>query len=332
MMQVTTAADLFAAPRFRSGVQLTEEDDGLTVDYREQSCSVIAGKRGALGAFVESLRRGDTSIPELKRRHTELAPEIDGLIEEFDRLGLLTESAFPEPQGCLSGEEFYHRLRTFASETIAAKSKSRLYQGLCDRTLPKSALIGYALEYFYIVREAPGLIAPALTHAAPVKVQKLLQGFLASELNHDDMLRQSLRAVSIRTDNLDGLVPLPATFALCASLGVYARQHPLSFKSLLFLFEQPSVSFHIELANYCREKGIPEGFWRPIARHASINDEFDHEDISLSLLSEIEAVSPEEQMTVKKHVMLAIETMVLQENQILDFYGKQPVVTPRIFA
>jgi hypothetical protein len=332
MMQATTAADLFAAPRFRPGVQLIEEHNGLTLDYREQSCSVVADSQGALKAFVDSLRRGDTSTAELKRRHPELASEIDGLLEEFDRLGLLTESAFPTPQGCLSGEEFYHRLRKFAAETIEANSKSRLYLGLCDRTLPKSALIGYALEYFYIVREAPGLIAPSLAHAEPVKVQKLLQGFLASELNHDDMLRESLHAVSIRTDNLDYLVPLPATFALCASLGVYARQHPLSFKSLLFLFEQPSVSFHIELANYCRETGIPEGFWRPIARHSTINDEFDHEDISLSLLAEIEAISPEEQMTVKKHVMLAIETMVLQEIQILDFYGRQSVVKPRIFA
>ncbi len=331
-MRATTAADLFAAPRFRAGVQMIEDDDGLTLDYREQSCSVETDGQGALKAFVDSLRRGDTSISELKRRHPELAPEIDGLIEEFDRLGLLTESAFAEPKGCLSGVEFYHRLRKFAADTVEANSKSRLYQGLCDRTLPRCALIGYALEYFYIVREAPGLIAPALAHAGPVKVQKLLQGFLASELNHDDMLRQSLQAVSIRTDNLEHLVPLPATFALCASLGVYARQHPLSFKSLLFLFEQPSMSFHMELANYCRETGIPEGFWRPIARHASINDEFDHDDISLSLLAEIEAVSPEEQMTVKKHVVLAIETMVLQENQILDYYGKQSIVKPRIFA
>ncbi|SIT50393.1 conserved hypothetical protein [Paraburkholderia piptadeniae] len=331
-MQATTASDLFSAPRFRPGVQLVLEHNGLTIDYREQSCSVVADKLGLLQAFADSLKQGDLTIAELKHRHADLAPEIDGLIEEFDRLGLLTESAFPVPRGCLSGEEFYHRLRKFAAETIERNSKSRFYQGLRDRTLPRGALIGYALEYFYIVREAPGLIAPALGHAEPVKVQKLLQGFLASELNHDEMLRQSLHAVSIRTDNLDYLVPLPATFALCASLGVYARQHPLSFKALLFLFEQPGVSFHVELADYCRETGIPEGFWRPIARHASINDEFDHDDISLTLLAEIDAVSPEEQLTVKKHVMLAIETMVLQENQILDYYGRQPVVKPRIFA
>jgi hypothetical protein len=331
-MQAATASDLFKAPRFRQGVQLIRDEEGLTIDYREQSCTVVADRQSELQAFADSLKAGDASIAQLKSRYPALASEIDGLIEEFDRLGLLTESVFPDPQGCLSGTEFYHRLRKFADEKVEANSYSRLYLGLKDRSLPRAALIGYALEYFYIVRQAPGLIAPALGHAEPVKVQKLLQGFLASELNHDDMLRQSLNAVSIRTDNLEYLQPLPATFSLCASLGVYARQHTLSFKSLLFLFEQPSVSFHVELANYCRETGMPEGFWRPIARHASINDEFDHEDISLSLLAEIEAISPEEQMTVKKHVMLAIETMVLQENQILDYYGKQTVVQPRIFA
>ena len=55
--------------------------------HRGYEMIVATDGQGALKAFVDSLRRGDTSISELKRRHPELAPEIDGLIEEFDRLG-----------------------------------------------------------------------------------------------------------------------------------------------------------------------------------------------------------------------------------------------------
>ena len=69
-------------------------------------------------------------------------------------------------------------------------------------------------------------------------VREAIMRFFVSELRHDEMLARSLAAVNITREALDTCVPLPMTFALCASLGVYARQHPLSFKASLFLFEQ----------------------------------------------------------------------------------------------
>lgn len=332
-MQTVTTSDIFVLPKFRDGVRVFASDGTLSVDYREQSCDISVGDRIAeFKALAESLISGNASVQELKSRHSQVAAGIDPLIEELDRLGLLTESGFSVPKGCLSGEEFYHQIRRLADNWIESASRSGLFLALKERTLTRRALTGYALEYFHIVRQAPGLIAPALGHAASWRVQKQLQGFLASELNHDEMLGASLRALGIRPDALEHAQPLPATFSLCASLGVYARQHPTSFYSLLFLFEKPSQHFHDELVAYCRDTDVPQAFWQPIVKHASINDEFDHEDISLALMREVDAISPEEQTVVKKHLMIAIETMALQEQQIFDYYDDPANVMPRVFA
>ena len=61
-MQATTAADLFAAPRFRPGVQLIEEHNGLTLDYREQSCSVVADSQDVDAWIGKSNGRDDQGV------------------------------------------------------------------------------------------------------------------------------------------------------------------------------------------------------------------------------------------------------------------------------
>jgi hypothetical protein len=332
-MKTVTTDDIFTHPRFRSGVSVNYSDNEISIEYRDQSCDLeINAAKTELIDLLQSLGVGGKTVNELKQRYLNLSSSIDSLIEEFDRLGLLTETEFSVNADCISGHEFYYQIRAFADSCIQAKCRSALYEGLKKKTLNREALIGYVLEYFYLVRQAPGLIAPSLSHAEPMHVQKLLQGFLASELNHDEMLAHSLEAVGIRSNRLELMQPLPATFSLCASLGVYAKQHPLTFKSLLFLFEMPSIAFNEVLVEYCKSEGMPEKFWEPLLRHATINDELDHEDITLTLLKEIEAISPEEQIVTKKHVMIAIETMALQEKQIIDYYSSQNAIIPRLFV
>lgn len=332
-MKMVTTHDIFTRPRFRPGVSVNHSDSEISIEYRDQSCDLeVNAAKAELIDLLQSLGVGGKTIGELKEHYLNLASSIDSLVEEFDRLGLLTETKFAIEADCISGREFYHEIRAFADLCIQTKCRSALYEGLKQKTLKREVLIGYVLEYFYLVRQAPGLIAPSLTHAEPMLVQKLLQGFLASELNHDEMLAHSLEAVGIRSNTLELMQPLPATFSLCASLGVYAKQHTLTFKSLLFLFEMPSMAFNDALVEYCKSEGLPEKFWEPLLRHATINDELDHEDITLMLLKEIEAVSREDQIVTKKHVMIAVETMALQEKQIIDYYSKQDAIIPRIFA
>jgi hypothetical protein len=122
-------------------------------------------------------------------------------------------------------------------------------------------------------------------------------------------------------DVLSAHTPLPATFSLGASLGVYSRQHAVSFKACLFLFEEGNGEFIDAFDNCCMKLGLPQAFYEPLRRHAGLNDEFDHGDISRLLLQELPIVDPETSAIVKQNVSVLIETLVQQEEQIMAHYG-----------
>jgi hypothetical protein len=334
-MQAPTTNDLFAFPTLRAGVQVENTDGGIALIYGNQSCDIFADgeTKEPLRALIDSMRNGNATVDDLRARHRSVAASIDPLLEELDRLGLVTESRFEWPTDVRSGPEFNARIRDLAVRVMRSRCNSRLFSMMEDGSLTREMLIGYALEYYYLVREAPGLIAPVMSQADSRKNRQAIQRFLVSELDHDLMLAESLKAAGIDTSDgkLDYLVPLPSTFALCAALGVYAKQHPLSFKSILFLFEIPSIRFNEALTAHCEKVGLSKAFSAPLLTHANINDSLDHEDVTAELLSDLTAISREEQLVVEKNVVLAIETMAQQEEEIIDYYGRPNAVIPRIF-
>jgi len=130
---------------------------------------------------------------------------------------------------------------------------------------------------------------------------------------------------------IENHTPLPATFCLGASLGVYARQHPLSFRASLFLFEEARPEFVDAFDTHCRALDLPVAFHAPLRQHADINTDYNHEDISRALMELENAVDFETCTVVKRHVALMIETLIQQEEQILSYYGSQPAPAARLF-
>ena len=207
---------------------------------------------------------------------------------------------------------------------------SRFYSALCDGTASRSQLVGYALEYYWLVRTAPALVAPSLATARTQAIHKTLQDFLVSEIDHDRYLLKVLRAAGVEGD-LTELQPLPTTFQLCASLGAYAQQHPLSFHSGLFLFEQPQPAFVDAFEARCVTLGLPTEFYLPLRQHSGINEDEDHGSISTRILGLVPAVSAEERFVVLRNISVLAETMIQQEHEILDYYGDASRRSPRLF-
>src|SRR5262249_31091878 len=229
------------------------------------------------------------------------------------------------------GLQFYRELRRFIERVQRKYSTRPYYQGLISGTLGREQLIGYALEYYHVVRMCPGLLAPSLAHHKSPKTFHILQDFFVSELNHDELIERSLAAVGIQRRELERLVPLPMTFSVCCSLGVYARQHPTSFKAALFLFEESDSEFNAAFKKRCDDVGLPEAFYAPIFEHASINEEGGHEHISEALFADILGNSDEEQHVVRRHIGILAESLALMEQQVVDYHGKPGSVIPRVF-
>lgn len=331
---MTMVTGFFERPRFREGVATTVGDRAIAVDYREQGCDVDipAEARGEAERLMAMLHDG-ASIAEMGRNCPGFADSLDDMLTAFDKLGLLTDAEAAPVTRAVGGMQFYRDLMRFAERMTRRVAEQRFHRALVDGTASRNQVVGYAIEYFHVVNAGVEIIAPALPHATRPASRRLLQDFLASELDHDKTLARSLEAVGIARDLLEELQPLPSTFALISAIGVLAAQDPLSFKSVLFLMERPSVEFHDALVAHCRRLDMPPAFHEPLLWHADINDEADHGSITRHLLADVAVVTPEEQLVVKKHVGILVETLVAMEREILDYYGDGDAALPlRRFA
>lgn len=335
-MAKTFRSDLLERPRFRAGVDISADDDKLTLAYRGQAFDV--GLSDGVGAdtklLFEALRRGDSTVPQLAAASPSLGSQVADIVRDLDKMGLLTETRFertvPAAQE-LTGRQFYPRLVGLADRAKRREATSRFYTALKDLTITRKQLIGYVLEYYHIVHMCPTILAPALAFTESKTSRDILQRFYVSEWRHDRMVIESLAAVGISEAQLDATIALPTTYALCAGLAAYARQHPLSLKASLFLFEATDDSFNEAFVGASEALGLPSGFWKPIIAHAQLNDDGRHDDISAELYADVPFVSPEDQTVVQKHLVVLVETLARQERDIMAYYGDPDSLSPRCY-
>ncbi|MGI8838877.1 MAG: hypothetical protein ACR2H4_19895 [Pyrinomonadaceae bacterium] len=322
-----------AKPKFRDAVGTSVRVNEVELSLGAHRCSFEFSEteRDAVNRLISDLEFGGFTPDDLAERSPEIAEQIPSLLIDFDRLRLLVESDAEAANATSTGVQLYREVRRVADRVIRRVAKSSFYNALLNGQATRQQLIGYALEYYWIVQAAPGLIAPALATARTSKERSLLQDFLKSELGHDRFLRTSLESVGLIAGEVENHQPLPATFCLGASLGVYARQHPLSFKACLFLFEEARPEFVDAFDDRCRALDLPVAFYAPLRQHADINTDYNHEDISRSLMELENSLDLETCTVVRRHVALLIETMIQQEEQILSYYGRQSAQLPRLF-
>ncbi|MEM8807463.1 MAG: iron-containing redox enzyme family protein [Cyanobacteria bacterium P01_G01_bin.38] len=331
----TTPQTLDAAPLLKDRVVLTFKDTEVEVRYGAQgfAIAVLPADRPEIDQLLKLLQAGGRSPAQLAQDCPGLQNQIPGLLSEFDHRGMLAQPESPSglPNDCLTGRQFYQVLSRFLARLKRRFPPSPFSQQMADGTLSRQHLIGYALEAYHVTHLCPRLLAPALAKHASTTTRKLLQAFFVSELHHDRLIEKSLTSVGIPGAQLQHMQPLPMTFAVCASLGIFAQQHPLSFKAALMLFEEDEKIFYELFTQRCEALGMPADFYQPILLHAQINDEGAHDQITEVLMAEIPYVSLADQLLVKKNMALLMESMILRTYEILNYYGDSKNLIPRCF-
>ncbi|GAB4540747.1 MAG: hypothetical protein Tsb0014_32210 [Pleurocapsa sp.] len=319
-------------PLLKDGVFLVFKDTAVEICDRNGgfSLAIDSETKPEIEQLLQLLQHGGMSLEEFSQNCQTIKEEIPELLAVLGDRGFLAET--PRKSQVLTGQQFYRELCRFLSRLKGQFPPSAFSQKMADGTISVNQLIGYALESYHVTHLCPRLLAPSLAHYESKVTRQLLQDFYVSELHHDRLLEKSLESINITAEQLPMMQPLPMTFAVCSSLGVFARKHPLSFKAALMLFEEDDQEFHRLFQQQCQVFKLPEKFYRPILLHAQINEEGNHEAITAALMSEVPYVSPEEQLVVKKNMINLMELMVLRTQEILDYYGNSHSLIPRCFG
>ena len=327
---------LFQRPKLRSGVAFASVNGVIEVEYRSQGCAIQLADISSdyVFKFLKELKNGSESINNLKNNYHLFGGSFDSMLMELDSLGLLeeAETEVDDIGGVLSGVDFYYSRLLPAINRVQSKlGDSPLYTRMKGGTVTKNELIGFALEYYHLVRLAPGLIGPSLSHCSNGEIRALLLKLFVEEYDHDKMMAACLGAVGIDESDLVKRQPLASSFAAYASLGVYARQHIFSFFSALMLFETPSNDFNNALVIACKNLDVTEGFYRPLVKHSDINEEEEHGLITLRLFEHVPVISQEEQNTILIHTTALVEMLFKQDRDIVDYYSRQGCDLLRVF-
>lgn len=324
---------IFQQPQFINRVFFEFKDAEIIICDSTQTFSVSTPSEyyQEIVQLLRLLQTGGLSLEQLGEACPGIQEEIPELLANFDKRGLLIETQNEVASDAVSGSQFYRELWRFLERLKLQFASSPFFAKMADGTITKNQLIGYALESYHVTHLCPKLLAPALANYESNRVQKLLQEFFVSELHHDRLIEKSLESVGVKNEQIENMQPLPSTFAICSSLAIFAKQHPLSFKTALMLFEQDEPIFHEFFKKQSQVLELPEEFYQPILLHAGINEDGGHEDITGVLLAEIPYISPSEQLLVKKNMVNLMELIVLRSHEIIDYYGNQNSVIPRCF-
>jgi hypothetical protein len=310
-MKADILSDLsfYRAARFRPGVLTDVTSEAARVSYRELNLDLehSSNAEEPLSRLFADLNDG-VPIEGLEGR---LGPFFEPALEvlsALDRYGLLDEAAPRAPDAYLTGAQLWREVDALAKRMSHAPVDG-LTVSLVDGSAARDQLVRYAREYFHIVRMGSRIAASALANTR-LELVPALEAFLSGELGHDRMLAASLSAVELDPKEVAASNPLPETFAVITALQVMADQEPLSYAASLFLVERANPEFHEAFVACCGRHKLPDRFWRPILRHAGLNDEGDHGGISQELLELIPVVSDEEATGVKKQVIHLIDALV----------------------
>ncbi|BAY86752.1 hypothetical protein NIES267_62630 [Calothrix parasitica NIES-267] len=330
---MTLAKVLYKQPQFRNRIFFEFKQDEIIIHNSEQAFSISAPSEyyQEITQLLKLLQIGNFSLNQLSKACPNIKEEIPELLANFDNRELLTETQNNISNTGVSGSQFYRELWRFLERLKLQFTSSPFFAKMVDGTITKHQLIGYSLESYHVTHLCPKLLAPALANYESNPVDKLLQEFFASELHHDRLIDKSLKSVGITDEQIQKMQPLPSTFGICSSLAIFAKQHPLSFKAALILFEQDEPSFHEFFKKQSQALELPKDFYQPILLHAGINEDGGHEDITGLLLSEIPYISLSEQALVKKNMVNLMELIVLRSYEIIDYYGNENNIIPRCF-
>ncbi len=326
---------LFEKPRLRAGVTFSEGEQEILIEYRDQGCSLQYDEilSSEIMSFLSKIQKEALTTEQLNSQYQKSLGNVNDLLRELDRLGLLDEGEKSSSDSCSTGADFYHvKLLPMVRNLQYKLNSSPFYIRMKEGNITRNELIGFAMEYYHLVKMAPSLIAPSLSHVINEQASKQLIKLFIDEYDHDIMMLACLEAVGMPKEVMLKRQPLASTFSSYISLGVYSRQHFLSFFSALFLFETPSTEFNTLFIDCCKKQNIPSGFYQPIIKHSDINEQENHGTITETLLTTIPIISNEEQTTTLINIYALVEMLHKQDQEIVSYYSHPNVDLYRVFS
>lgn len=317
-------------PKLKDGHTIVEVLEGLEINYMGEEFLISSDiiEKEYLKKFL-SLIDGKHSREEV---YLALASamdkeDVDDLITVLDQSWLLTEGK-EKPLLGPTGLQFIIECEDFYRYLLNKKGATKLSVELASGKADLNLLYGFTLEYYHITTNAHPSISPTLAYQQERGCKEVLRQFYLEEQGHDELIMKSLLGVGFSREEVANSIPLPYTSAIMDLLTSFAVKDPLTFMTLLFIFEgKPwEEDLYVECLSLY---DVPDEFIRHQKAHADINNQGEHGLVSREMLSQLDYISYSEKIRVFHNVQTLVETTYKMHDNIYNYYSNKKNPIPR---
>ena len=178
------------------------------------------------------------------------------LLEDLDRLRLLDDASTIKVR---TGSQALLELEDLVNEVMEKTLNRNIFwtnilgePGKC----PKGPFYGLAIENYHFLFRESLFDSPVLPFVPSAQVRHLMNDFYGDEYGHDEIIVQSMFALGISRADIQDMMPLAETLALCNALSYWAANDPVFFFATLGVLEglDSEVDLFIEA---CEKNRLP---------------------------------------------------------------------------
>ncbi len=269
-----------------------------------------------------------------RRTVNDLQQDLDGtqrqrfgtLLEDLDRFRMLDDASTVELR---TGSQALLELEDYANALMEKSINRNIFWTSVlgsTTTCPHGVFYGLAIENYHFLYRESLFDSPVLPYIANANIRQLMNEFYCSEYGHDEIIIKAIFSLGLSRADVQDMMPLPETLALCNALSYWAASDPIFFFATLGVLEgkDSEVDLFIEA---CEKAQLPRAFIKPMKDHSDINRKGEHGNLTRLIFAEIPVIDDETMARLRRQMRLFVEMYDNFYTAIWNFYSPKKTGT-----
>ncbi len=256
---------------------------------------------------------------------------LDGYFAQLADAGLLYRRDDVPPG--VSGEQFHREyfsrvLPSWLSQAFSHPFWERMVSGRGSARL----FAGWLLELYHYTRNANRHMPLSCAHTRDKALKLLRAKHYAEEWNHYHYFMKSLKALGFDDAPVSDSVPLPMTLALSNFMRQAARDDILAYSICSAVLEGTTTdrgTYNPYYEKCALHYDLPRECIQPIYAHLDLDVQYQHSDLFLEILKNVEVLSAERAARVLDYGHQLVEHIWLWTDNIERYYDDPSNPVPR---
>jgi hypothetical protein len=307
-------------PRLTGDLQINGGEISLAQDGIEIALDPEGSSFEELRLFLAHLDGKQTISDIHARLDASQQQRLGTLLEDLDRFLMIDDVGMAKLR---TGSQALLDLEDYTSVLMTRTFDRNVYwKHIIESpaTCPPGAYYGLAIENYHFLYRESLFDSPVLPYLANEKVRQLMNEFYVEEYGHDEIIVKSMFALGITREDIQEMLPLPETLALCNALAYWAANDPIFFFSTLGVLEG-KVTETDQWIEACGKANLSPAFIKPMKAHSDINRKGEHGNLTRLIFAEIPVVDDETMARMRRQMQVFIEMYDDFYTAIWNFYS-----------